>query len=93
MREQADLNEILGGEGGYGARPQVFISRGKHGSYPVGGVGEMLLGNFPLVYLSPRRKIEISHISVGRSRSDPQFLMYICMSEQMYPSFLCSVRD
>lgn len=40
--DQDDLNEILGGEGGDGLRPRVYVSRGKHAGYPVSGKGELL---------------------------------------------------
>eukprot|EP00904_Undaria_pinnatifida_P003240 jgi/Undpi1/12917/HiC_scaffold_7.g02583.m1 len=37
IRDHDDIDEIMGGEGGDGYRPEVFISRGKHANYPVSG--------------------------------------------------------
>lgn len=42
VRDPEDLEAALGGEGGDGARPRVFVSRGTHASYPVSGTGERL---------------------------------------------------
>lgn len=56
--DQDDLDEILGGEGGDGLRPKVYVSRGKHASYPVGGTGEPLL------------QLRSDHIRPDQIRSD-----------------------
>lgn len=39
VRDPDDLQTLMEGEGGDGLRPQVFVSRGKHASYPVAGKG------------------------------------------------------
>eukprot|EP00904_Undaria_pinnatifida_P003239 jgi/Undpi1/12916/HiC_scaffold_7.g02582.m1 len=44
VRDPEDLEAALGGEGGDGARPKVFVSRGTHASYPVSGTVYRIFG-------------------------------------------------
>lgn len=50
VRDAGDLEALMGGDGGDGYRPRVFISRGKHASYPIEGTGMSTLPPCSIVF-------------------------------------------